>query len=122
MIQRARAVYMDYAATTPVDPRVAHRMSSCLMLDGNFGNPASSSHLYGWEAEELVETARVQLAELINANPLEIVWTSGATRNLTIWRLKDSRKVRTANISLRHPTNTRPCLTHAITLKHTVIQ
>lgn len=81
MIQRARAVYMDYAATTPVDPRVAHRMSSCLMLDGNFGNPASSSHLYGWEAEELVETARVQLAELINANPLEIVWTSGATES-----------------------------------------
>ena len=82
---------MDYAATTPVDPRVAHRMSSCLMMDGNFGNPASSSHVYGWEAEELVEQARVHLAELINCDPLEIVWTSGATEsdNLAIKGLAD---------------------------------
>lgn len=72
---------MDYAATTPVDPRVAHRMSACLMLDGNFGNPASSSHVYGWEAEELVEQSRVDLATLIGADPLEIVWTSGATES-----------------------------------------
>jgi cysteine desulfurase len=72
---------MDYAATTPVDPRVAHRMSSCLMMDGNFGNPASSSHIYGWEAEELVEKSRVELATLIGADPLEIVWTSGATES-----------------------------------------
>lgn len=91
MIQRAKAVYMDYAATTPVDPRVAHRMSACLMMDGNFGNPASSSHVYGWEAEELVEQARVQLAELINCDPLEVVWTSGATEsdNLAIKGLAD---------------------------------
>ena len=76
-----RPVYLDYAATTPVDPRVAHKMSDCLMLDGHFGNPASVSHLYGWEAEELVEEARVNLAQLIGADPLEIVWTSGATES-----------------------------------------
>lgn len=76
-----KPVYLDYAATTPVDPRVAHKMSDCLMLDGAFGNPASVSHLYGWEAEELVEEARVNLAELIGADPLEIVWTSGATES-----------------------------------------
>lgn len=78
---RARAVYLDYAATTPVDPRVAHRMSKCLMFEGDFGNPASSSHVFGWEAEEHVENARVQLATLIGADPLEIVWTSGATES-----------------------------------------
>ncbi len=87
---------MDYAATTPVDPRVAHKMSSCLMLDGHFGNPASSSHVYGWEAEELVEQARVELAQLIGADPLEIVWTSGATEsdNLALKGLamRDSRR------------------------------
>lgn len=76
-----RPVYLDYAATTPVDPRVAHKMSDCLMLDGNFGNPASTSHVYGWEAEELVEEARVNIAQLIGADPLEIVWTSGATES-----------------------------------------
>ena len=76
-----RPVYLDYAATTPVDPRVAHKMSDCLMLDGYFGNPASVSHLFGWEAEELVEEARVDLAQLIGADPLEIVWTSGATES-----------------------------------------
>ena len=76
-----RPVYLDYAATTPVDPRVAHKMSDCLMLDGQFGNPASVSHLYGWEAEELVEEARVNVAQLIGADPLEIVWTSGATES-----------------------------------------
>lgn len=76
-----RPVYLDYAATTPVDPRVAHQMSDCLMLDGAFGNPASVSHIYGWEAEELVEESRVNLAQLIGADPLEIVWTSGATES-----------------------------------------
>ena len=60
-----RAVYMDYNATTPIDPRVAHQMSKCMMFDGTFGNPASRSHVFGWEAEELVEEARVQTAEVI---------------------------------------------------------
>ena len=74
-------IYFDYSATTPVDPRVAEKMVACLTLDGNFGNPASRSHLLGWKAEEAVETARRQVAELINADPREIVWTSGATES-----------------------------------------
>jgi cysteine desulfurase len=76
-----KAVYLDYAATTPVDPRVAQKMSACLLVEGNFGNPASRSHVYGWEAEEAVEHARTQVAALINADPREIVWTSGATES-----------------------------------------
>ena len=74
-------IYLDYAATTPVDPRVAQKMSSCLLVEGNFGNPASRSHHFGWQAEESVEEARAQLAALIDADPLEIVWTSGATES-----------------------------------------
>ncbi|PCJ17369.1 MAG: IscS subfamily cysteine desulfurase [Gammaproteobacteria bacterium] len=76
-----RPVYLDYAATTPVDPAVAKKMMTCLEMDGNFGNPASRSHGYGWQAEELVETARIDVAELINCDPREIVWTSGATES-----------------------------------------
>ena len=79
--KKRRAVYMDYNATTPIDPRVAHQMSKCMMFDGTFGNPASRSHVFGWEAEELVEKARVQTAEVICADPREIVWTSGATES-----------------------------------------
>lgn len=81
-----RPVYLDYAATTPVDPRVAERMAGCLTLDGLFANPASRSHIYGWQAEDAVETARRQVAELIGADAREIVWTSGATEadNLAI--------------------------------------
>jgi len=74
-------IYMDYSASTPVDPRVAEKMMACLTPDGNFGNPASRSHLFGWKAEEAVETARRQVAELIGADPREIVWTSGATES-----------------------------------------
>lgn len=72
-------VYLDNSATTPVDPRVAEKMMACLTQDGNFGNPASRSHLFGWRAEEAVEDARLQVATLINADSREIVWTSGAT-------------------------------------------
>ncbi len=72
-------IYLDYAATTPVDPQVADIMGSCLTLDGVFGNPASRSHIYGWQAEEKIETARGQVAELFNCDPREVVWTSGAT-------------------------------------------
>lgn len=81
-----RPIYFDYLATTPVDPAVAEAMSCCLTLDGIFGNPASRSHRYGWEAEMAVETARQQLATLINADLREIIWTSGATEadNLAI--------------------------------------
>ena len=74
-------IYLDYSATTPVDPRVAEKMMKCLTLDGNFGNPASRSHVFGWRAEEAVEAARQQVADLVNADPREIVWTSGATES-----------------------------------------
>ncbi len=72
-------VYLDYAATTPVDPRVADVMQRHLTLDGIFANPASRSHMLGWQAEQAVESARRQVADLIGADPREIVWTSGAT-------------------------------------------
>jgi cysteine desulfurase len=71
--------YLDYAATTPVDPRVAEIMGRHLTLDGVFANPASRSHMPGWQAEQAVEGARRQVAEAIGADPREIVWTSGAT-------------------------------------------
>ncbi|MDY7026432.1 MAG: IscS subfamily cysteine desulfurase [Pseudomonadota bacterium] len=74
-------IYFDYSATTPVDPRVAQAMMECLTMEGKFGNPASRSHVYGWQAEEAVELARQQIAEAINADPREIVWTSGATES-----------------------------------------
>ncbi|KOR32324.1 cysteine desulfurase [Achromatium sp. WMS3] len=74
-------IYMDYSATTPVDPRVAERMYAYLTQEGHFGNPASRSHAFGWQAEEAVEQARQQVAALINADPKEIVWTSGATES-----------------------------------------
>ncbi len=79
--QVRKPVYLDYSATTPVDPRVVRRMNACLTLDGLFGNPASRSHAYGWQAEEAAEEARTQVAALINADPREIVWTSGATES-----------------------------------------
>jgi len=74
-------IYLDYLSTTPVDPRVATAMMQCLSSEGVFGNPASRSHVFGWKAEEAVENARNQVAELINADPREIVWTSGATES-----------------------------------------
>ncbi|QLH42992.1 MAG: IscS subfamily cysteine desulfurase [Coxiellaceae bacterium] len=77
-------IYLDYMATTPVDPRVATKMAACLQLDGNFGNPASRTHIYGWQAEEAVEQARCEVAALINAQPREIVWTSGATEAINL--------------------------------------
>ncbi|MBA4381578.1 MAG: IscS subfamily cysteine desulfurase [Sideroxydans sp.] len=72
-------IYMDYSATTPVDPRVAEVMIP--YLTEQFGNPASRSHAYGWTAEEAIERAREQVAALVNADPKEIVWTSGATES-----------------------------------------
>jgi cysteine desulfurase len=74
-------IYLDYSATTPVDPRVAEQMCACLTPDGVFGNPASRSHYFGWEAEKRVEQARADVAALVGANPKEIVWTSGATES-----------------------------------------
>jgi len=74
-------VYLDYAATTPVDPRVADQMMAHLTPEGIFGNPASKSHVFGWRAEEAVERARQQVANLVHCDPKEIVWTSGATES-----------------------------------------
>ncbi|MFV8570776.1 IscS subfamily cysteine desulfurase [Marinobacter sp. SBS5] len=76
-----KPVYLDYAATTPVDPVVAEFMAKHLTLEGVFGNPASRSHGFGWQAEAAVENARRQVAGLIHADPREIVWTSGATES-----------------------------------------
>lgn len=88
-----RVVYLDYSATTPVDPRVAQKMSGCLLTDGDFGNPASTSHAYGWQAAELVEEARAQVAQLIGGDPRGVVWTSGATEadNLALKGVMEAR-------------------------------
>lgn len=93
-------IYLDYAATTPVDPRVASRMMQCLTLDGTFGNPASRSHRFGWQAEEAVDVARNQVAALVNADPREIVFTSGATEadNLAIKGAAHARQARGRHI------------------------
>ncbi|MCW8091337.1 IscS subfamily cysteine desulfurase [Alteromonas sp. ASW11-130] len=74
-------IYLDYAATTPVDPAVAAKMAECLTLEGNFANPASRTYRYGWMAEEAVDIARGQIADLLNCDPREIVFTSGATES-----------------------------------------
>ena len=73
--------YMDYSATTPVDKRVAEKMAKYLTIEGDFGNPASRSHYYGWQAEKAVDEARSQVASLVGADSREIVWTSGATES-----------------------------------------
>ena len=107
-------VYFDYAATTPVDPRVAQKMSECLMAEGKFGNPASRSHKFGWEAEEAVELARQQVADLLHCDPREIVWTSGATEsdNLAIKGVAQFYKTRGKHIvtsKIEHKAVLDPC-------------
>ncbi len=77
----SKPIYLDYAATTPVDPRVAQKMFEYMDVSGVFGNPASRSHIYGWQAEEAIELARKHVADLVHCDPREIVWTSGATES-----------------------------------------
>ena len=79
MTTQQKPVYFDYSATTPVDARVAEKMTQYLTREGVFGNPASRSHAFGWEAESAVEDARANVASVIGADPREIIWTSGAT-------------------------------------------
>jgi cysteine desulfurase len=74
-------IYLDYSSTTPVDNRVAKKMSECLTLDGAFGNPASRSHSFGWDSDNLIKEARKNVSKLINCDTREIVWTSGATES-----------------------------------------
>lgn len=108
-------VYLDYAATTPVDPRVAAKMFECLTLDGNFANPASKSHKYGWFAAEAVDIARNQIADLIGADSREIVFTSGATEsdNIAIIgvanALKDCTRKKIITSSIEHKAVLDPC-------------
>ena len=98
-------IYMDYGATTPVDPRVVDAMIP--WLREHFGNPASRSHAWGWEAEAAVEKARGEVAELVGADPREIVWTSGATEsdNLavkgTFWAQRDADPRRLRDVHRR---------------------
>ena len=98
-------IYFDYSATTPVDAGVAEAMMNCLTSEGNFGNPASRSHVFGWKAEEAVEHAREQVAQLINADPREIVWTSGATesdnlaiKGVALFNIKRGKHIITSKI------------------------
>ncbi len=85
----SNAVYLDYAAATPLDPRVIQAMTDCLGLQGTFANPSSKDHAYGWQAAEAVENARSQVAELVGCSPLELIFTSGATEsnNLALFGL-----------------------------------
>lgn len=108
-------LYLDYAATTPVDPKVAKEMTDCLTLDGCFGNPASNTHFYGWQANEKVNDARAKIAELIHADSREIIWTSGATEsnNLAIKGVTNAYLARGKNIiitsEIEHKAVLDPC-------------
>ncbi len=76
-----KVTYLDYASTTPVDSRVVEKMKECLTIDGAFGNSGSRSHSYGWQAEELIEESRLNISQLVNCDPREIIFTSGATES-----------------------------------------
>lgn len=90
----SRLIYLDYAATTPILPEISQAMIRCLSVEGDFGNPASQSHHYGWDAAKHITTSRQHVANLIHAKPQEIIWTSGATEsnNLAIKGTLDAYK------------------------------
>ncbi|MCF6768448.1 aminotransferase class V-fold PLP-dependent enzyme [Thiotrichales bacterium 19S11-10] len=108
-------IYLDYASTTPVDPKVKEKMLACLTLDGTFGNPASNTHYYGYQAKELVDQATLSVANLIHADPKEIIWTSGATEsnNLAIKGalsvLKKKGKTHIITSEIEHKAVLDPC-------------
>ncbi len=104
----SKNIYLDYAATTPTEPSVIDVMRGCLGSEGNFGNPNSQSHVWGHEARNSVENARLQVADLLNADPAEIIWTSGATEanNLAIKGVVESVGKKTGHIVtsvIEHP-------------------
>ncbi len=109
-------IYLDYGATTPVDPKVAEKMFTALTLDGTFGNPASKSHKYGWEAAELVDIARTQIADLINADSRDIIFTSGATESdnlatigVALSQLNVSKRRKIITSKIEHKAILDPC-------------
>ena len=116
-------IYLDYASTTPVDPRVATKMMEFLTPDGEFGNPASRSHKFGWKADEAVEQSRSHVANLVNCDPREIVWTSGATEadNLAIRALRDFINLEEI-ILLPQKLNIKQFWIHADNLKEKVLK
>ena len=97
-----RPVYMDYAAATPLDPRVVKVMIDCLTLEGSFANPSSKDHVFGWEAAEAVENAREQVANLVGCSPLEITFTSGATESNNLAVIGLARGLRHKGDPRRH--------------------
>ena len=109
-----KPIYLDYASTTPVDERVASKMMEFMTVDSNFGNPASRSHSFGWQADEAVELARSHVANLVNCDPREIVWTSGATEadNLAIKGIANFYKAKGKHIitsKIEHKAVLDPC-------------
>jgi len=93
-------IYLDYSSTSPCDPRVAAKMAECLTLEANFGNPASRSHFFGWKAEEAVETARREVASLLNCDPKKLsgllVLQSLTILPLKVWHISIVKKVSTS--------------------------
>ena len=113
-MSKSKPIYLDYASTTPVDERVAEKMLEYMTFNNNFGNAASRSHAFGWQADEAVELARSHVANLVNCDPREIVWTSGATEadNLAIKGIANFYKTKGKHIitsKIEHKAVLDPC-------------
>ena len=113
-MSKSKPIYLDYASTTPVDERVAEKMLEYMTFNNNFGNAASRSHSFGWQADEAVELARSHVANLVNCDPREIVWTSGATEadNLAIKGIANFYKTKGKHIitsKIEHKAVLDPC-------------